>query len=187
LFPSDAHILVGDAATETAAKRAAGDYRLIHIAAHGVVDDASPMYSWLGLASAPDGEDDGRLEAREVINLPLRADLTMLSACETGRGRVSSGEGVVGLSWAFLVAGSANVLVSQWRVDADSTERLVREFYRAIGGAPAASQVDYAAALRSAMLKVREDPVYRHPFYWAAFRLVGSGRARPSPAEAEAP
>lgn len=188
-FPADQRrILVGDAATETAAKREAGGHRMIHIAAHGIVDDASPMYSWLALAPSPSGEDDGRLEAREVINLPLRADLTVLSACETGRGRVASGEGVIGLSWAFLVAGSANVLVSQWRVDADSTERLVLEFYRAVGGGiPSARPADYAAALRAAMLKVREEPAYRHPFYWAAFRLVGSGRARAKPVGPAAP
>jgi CHAT domain-containing protein len=163
-FPPDArHVLVGDAATETAAKREAGDYRLIHIAAHGIVDDASPMYSWLALAPSRSGEDDGRLEAREVINLSLQADLTVLSACETGRGRVSSGEGVIGLSWAFLIAGSANVLVSQWRVDADSTERLVLEFYRAIAAAPASRPADYASALRSAMLKVRQDPCLSAP------------------------
>ena len=138
--PDQRSILVGDAATETAAKREAGGYRMIHVAAHGIVDDASPMYSWLALAPSPSGEDDGRLEAREVINLPLRADLSVLSACETGRGRVASGEGVIGLSWAFLVAGSANVLVSQWRVDADSTERLVLEFYRAVAGGTPSSR-----------------------------------------------
>jgi len=188
-FPPDRRsVLVGDAATESAAKREAGGYRMIHLAAHGIVDDVSPMYSWLALAPSPSGEDDGRLEAREVINLPLRADLTVLSACETGRGRVASGEGVIGLSWAFLVAGSANVLVSQWRVDADSTERLVMEFYRAVGGRTAAARpVDFASALRAAMLKVREDPAYRHPFYWAAFRLVGSGRTRASPVGPAAP
>jgi CHAT domain-containing protein len=98
---------------------------------------------------------------------------------------VSSGEGVIGLSWAFLIAGSANVLVSQC-VDADSTERLVVEFYRAVGTA-SARPADFAAALRAAMLKVREEPAYRHPFYWAAFRLVGSGRARAKPAGPAAP
>jgi CHAT domain-containing protein len=175
--PEQRTILVGAAASESAAKRELGRHRLIHIAAHGFVDNVSPMYSGLALASSAGEEEDGRLEAREVINLRLEADLTVLSACETGRGRVASGEGMIGLSWAFLIAGSANVLVSQWRVDADSTEQLMLDFYRrgASAGMRGSVPLDLAEALRAATLALRRKPAYRHPFYWAAFRLVGSG------------
>jgi len=175
--PEQRTILVGSAASEAAAKKEAGRYRLLHIAAHGFVDDVSPMYSWLALTPSPAEREDGRLEAREVINLRLDADLTVLSACETGRGRVASGEGMIGLSWAFLIAGSTNVLVSQWRVDADSTEQLMLDFYRRAAKPRTSDQepLDLAEALRAATLALRRMPAYRHPFYWAAFRLVGSG------------
>lgn len=178
--PTQRTILVGDAASEAAVKREAARYRLLHVAAHGFVDDVSPMYSWLALSPSPAEKEDGRLEAREVINLRLDADLTVLSACETGRGHVASGEGMIGLSWAFLIAGSANVLVSQWRVDADSTERLMLDFYRRASSAEAGASgpLDFAEALRASTLALKQEPVYRHPFYWAAFRLVGSGHAR---------
>jgi CHAT domain-containing protein len=175
--PDQRRVLVGAAASEAAAKKEAGRYRLVHIAAHGFVDDVSPMYSWLALSASAADKEDGRLEAREVINLPLEADLAVLSACETGRGRVASGEGMIGLSWAFLMAGSTNVLVSQWRVDADSTEKLMLDFYRRAvhSRASAPAPLDLAEALRAATLALRRMPAYRHPFYWAAFRLVGSG------------
>ena len=114
-------------------------------------------------------EEDGRLEAWEVMELGLRADLAVLSACETGRGRVGRGEGLIGLSWAFFVAGCPTTVVSQWRVDARSTSRLMVAFHR--GLAAGRSKAD---ALRDAALALKRDPRFRHPFYWAAFIVVGA-------------
>jgi CHAT domain-containing protein/tetratricopeptide (TPR) repeat protein len=178
LYGSRATSYLGAEARESRAKAEAGHHGVLHFAAHGLLDDASPMYSALLMAAEPSGSaDDGRLEARELINLPLQADLAVLSACETARGRVGAGEGMIGLSWALLMAGSANVVVSQWRVDAASTEDLMVGLHRRLQapGQAAGPEVDVPRALREAALAVRSDPRYRHPFYWAGFTLVGSG------------
>lgn len=117
------------------------------------------------------------------MDIPRDADLVVLSACDTARGRIGAGEGVVGLSWAILLAGSASTVVSQWQVDADSTSSLMIGFHRALLRRPAASSATSASsaqpprvstALRRAALDVMRDPRYAHPFYWASFRVVGA-------------
>jgi CHAT domain-containing protein len=172
-------VFVGASAREARARTEAPRARILHIAAHGEVDDASPLYSRLLLAgdAAPTtADDDGRLEARELINYDIAADLMVLSACETGLGRIGAGEGVIGLSWAALVAGAGNVAVSLWRVDAASTGTLMTAMHQQLRARPAGN-LDPALALRAAARQIRRDPRYRHPFYWAGFVVVGSGRA----------
>ena len=164
-------VYVGPDASETRVKAEAGQHRVLHFAAHGILNDASPLYSQLVLARPAAGEgDDGLLEAWEIMEMSLPADLAVLSACESGRGRVSQGEGLVGLSWAFSVAGCPTTVVSQWKVDSRSTSRLMRRFHRDLAdGRPTAD------ALRTAALAVKADPRYAHPFYWAGFVVVGPG------------
>ena len=112
------HALIEDSATEAAFKREAGKKRIIHLATHGLANDANPMESFIALAPSP-GED-GLLTAGEVANLDLTADLVVLSACESGLGRVT-GDGIVGLSRSFILAGADSVVVSLWKVDDDAT------------------------------------------------------------------
>jgi CHAT domain-containing protein/tetratricopeptide (TPR) repeat protein len=164
-------VYVGADASETRIKAEARRHRVLHFAAHGILNDASPLYSQLVLARPGAAEaDDGLLEAWEIMELSLPADLAVLSACETGRGRVSQGEGLVGLSWAFSVAGCPTTIVSQWKVDSRSTSRLMRRFHRDLAdGRPTAD------ALRAAALAVKADPLYAHPFYWAGFVVMGPG------------
>lgn len=172
--PTNTTLLLGPSASEQRVKADAGQYRVLHFATHGVLDDRDPMYSALLLAHAPKHDaEDGRLEARELMDLHLNADLVVLSACDTARGRYAEGEGLLGLSWAILLAGSRDVVVSQWSVDASSTSQLMIAFHRALvrQRAPA----DVGAALQRAARQVMQDPRYRHPFYWAAFRTVGMG------------
>lgn len=172
-FPAgQREVRVGPAATEAAIKAEAGRSRIVHIAAHGTLDAASPMYSALLLAPGS-AQDDGRLEARELAELDLGASLVVLSACETARGRVSAGEGIIGLSWAALVAGARRVVVSQWKVDAASTTDLMTGFYRHLRAPADAPARDEADALRAAALELLRRPSSRHPFYWAAFTVVG--------------
>ena len=130
-------ILVGSAAREDRWKQEARDYAVLHLATHGVLDATSPMYSYLALApSAPTAgaaspsDDDGLLQAWELMALDLRADLVVLSACETARGRVAPGEGLIGLTWALFVAGSPASVVSQWKVESASTAELMQQFHR---------------------------------------------------------
>lgn len=80
-----------------------------------------------------DPENDGLLEAREIMNMNLPADLAVLSACETANGKIAPGEGVIGMSWAFFVAGTRSMLVSQWKVNSESTLRLMVNFYQTSG------------------------------------------------------
>jgi CHAT domain-containing protein/Tfp pilus assembly protein PilF len=164
------HVYVGAAADEARAKAESGGSRVLHFATHGILNEASPMYSQLVLSPSGDKED-GLLEAWEILNLDLNADLAVLSACETGRGRVGAGEGVIGLSWALFVAGCPTTVVSQWKVDSASTTELMLAFHRNLRKGQAK-----AAALQSAALKVLADSRYRHPFYWAGFVVVGDAR-----------
>jgi len=104
----------------------------------------------------------------------LNADLAVLSACETGNGRISPGEGVIGMSWAFFVAGARSVVVSQWRVNSASTSQLMKTFYQALAQEQDLKGLNKSHALREAALRLLNDRRYRHPFYWAGFVLVSS-------------
>jgi CHAT domain-containing protein/Tfp pilus assembly protein PilF len=166
-------VLVGREADEKSFKALAPDYATIHLATHGVLDNRDPLYSHL-LLTKTDGEveNDGSLEAREIMNMHLNADLAVLSACETGNGRISPGEGVIGMSWAFFVAGTRSMVVSQWRVNSASTSQLMKNFYEAL--ARQRDRGNKSEALREASIRLLKDPRYRHPFYWGSFVLVGT-------------
>jgi len=128
-----ARVLIGGAASEKSFKALAPTYTRIHLATHGVLDNREPLYSHLLLTKTNDDpQNDGLLEAREIMNMDLRADLAVLSACETANGRIREGEGVVGMSWAFFVAGTHSMLVSQWKVNSANTSQLMRRFYHAL-------------------------------------------------------
>lgn len=168
--PHHSRIAVGREAREDVFKREAGHYQVLHVAAHGLVDDNSPMFSSLILAASPDrSADDGLLEAREIVGLQLEAELAVLSACDTGRAHVTSGAGVIGLSWALLAAGCPTTVVSQWKAQSAATEKLMVELHRQLVAGVGAPE-----ALRRAQLRLRQDARYRHPFYWAPFIVLGA-------------
>lgn len=177
---ANSRVYTGGEAREERFKAEAGRYRVLHLAAHGVLNDASPMYSHIVLSPGATGAtEDGLLETWELLSLDLNADMVVLSACETARGGISPGEGMVGLSWGFFVAGSPTTLVSQWKVDSSATTELLLGFYRHLkagAGDPGASRPpppSKAAALREASLKLISSERYAHPFYWAGFVLIG--------------
>jgi CHAT domain-containing protein len=116
------------------------------------------------------------LEAREVVNLNLHTDLVVLSACETGRGRVSIGEGLVGMSWAFLLAGARTTVVSQWKTDSAGTTRLMLGMHEHLKPVFSSEQgFGRARSLQKAAVALMQTPEYSHPFYWAGFVMVGDG------------
>ena len=169
-------VYLGAQATEARLKAEAANYDVLHLATHAVLDNASPMYSHIVLAqTAENNHEDGLLEAREMLTLDLKAKLVVLSACETARGRVGTGEGVIGMMWALFVAGCPTSVVSQWKVDSASTTELMLEFYRHLK-APRPAANSKATALRQAALKLRRSGKYSHPFYWAGFIMVGDGQ-----------
>src|SRR5262249_15159089 len=166
-------VYIGPEAREDRIKREAGQASVLHFATHGVLNDASPLHSYLLLARG-DSDEDGLLEAWEIMQLDLKAELAILSACETARGRYSAGEGMIGLTWSLFVAGVPATVVSQWKVEAASTRDLLVVFHRGLGSPAAAGKpkMTEAQALRHAEMTVMKNPATAHPFYWAGFVLV---------------
>lgn len=176
---SRSRVYTGAEAREGRAKEDAGKFSILHFATHGVLNDANPMYSHIVLSQGEkDGGEDGLLEAWEIMKLDLNADLVVLSACETARGRVGAGEGMIGLTWALFVAGSPSTLVSQWKVDSAATKLLMLDFHRGLrsGNGVSRARASKSEALRQAALKMMRSGDYAHPFYWAGFIMVGDGR-----------
>lgn len=170
---ANSHIFIGPEAREGVVKTEASKFAVLHFATHGLLDNRNPMFSFLTLAqTAGDPNEDGLLEAREIINMDLHANLAVLSACQTARGWVGAGEGVIGMSWALFVAGVPTTVASQWKVDSASTTNLMIDFHRRLTTRPANAK---AEALRQASLGLLRTDRYRHPFYWAGFVMIGDG------------
>jgi CHAT domain-containing protein len=167
----NSRVYTGEQATISRFKAEAGSFSVVHLATHGFTSDSSPMYSSV-LLSPGSQQDDGLLEAREIMNLDLHAKLVVLSACETARGRVGEGEGMIGLTWAFFAAGVPSIVASEWKVDSESTTKLMLAFHRDLKQQRGAG-LAIARSLQEAALKLLHDPQYAHPFYWSAFVVVG--------------
>jgi CHAT domain-containing protein len=161
---------LGKSATLDRFLKDSATFDVVHLAAHGIYDDREPMASHMFLASQDRQAQAGWLRAREIQSMQLHAELVVLSGCETGRGSFEDGEGLVGMSWAMLAAGARGSLASAWRVEADSTTEMMLAFHRSM-----LLGMNKAEALRRAELKVLHTRDSSHPFYWAAFVLVGDG------------
>ncbi|HEY9692395.1 MAG TPA: CHAT domain-containing protein [Oculatellaceae cyanobacterium] len=157
-------ILTGDEATKANVLARLPQAKYVHLATHGLFDDFQGLQS--AIALAPTQTDNGLLTAEEVLNLKLNAELVVLSACNTGRGRIT-GDGVIGISRAFISAGVPSVIVSLWSVPDTPTAELMTEFYRQLK-----QTGDKAKALRQAMLLLKEK-YPNSPIKWAAFTLIG--------------
>jgi len=165
-------VLLKDEATEKAIKSGVlENYGILHFATHGFVNSEKPELSGLMLAQDSTGGQDGILYSGELYNLKMNADLTVLSACETGLGKVRKGEGIIGLTRALLYAGSKNIIVSLWPVSDNSTSALMIDFYKNLLNGR--KRESYSQWLRKAKLKMIEEGKYSHPFYWSPFILVG--------------
>ena len=171
-------VIEGAAAREPAVRAALPGRRFLHLATHGFVDD-SGRNLLAGLVLAPpdsiaSADDDGLLELFEIHRLPLDCELAVLSACETARGPRVAGEGTFALSRGFLAAGARRVVASLWPVEDRSSGELVGELFRRIASAEKhGSSLDDAIALRDAKKKLRADPKWADPFYWAGFVISG--------------
>lgn len=156
---------------QTAASGELGQYRMVHFATHGLLDNEHPELSGLvlSLVDSKGNAQDGFLDLEDIYNLDLPADLVVLSACETGLGKEISGEGLVGLTRGFMYAGASRVVASLWPVDDAATAQLMGAFYRGMlkeGLRP-------AAALRKAQQQLMQQKRWHEPYYWAAFTLQG--------------
>ena len=173
-------ILLGKDATERGVREALPQkdrWRAVHFACHGLVNPGRADLSSLALTQ--EGKDDGFLTSLEVLRLDMPADLAVLSACDTGTGRVVKGEGLLGLTRSFLYAGASRVLCSLWKVDDDATRALMVEFYRLWNpraepaGPEPVEGLGAAEALRRAQQHVRAQPKWSHPYFWSGWVLWG--------------
>ncbi|RMG49990.1 MAG: CHAT domain-containing protein, partial [Acidobacteria bacterium] len=170
LFPRKAtRIYLGRAATESAVKREKLHARCVHFATHGFIDERIPARSGLVFSLVDEGNEDGVLQMDEVFNLDLDADLVVLSACRSGLGTLVKGEGLIGLTRAFLYAGARSLVVSLWSVRDASTADFMRRFYQYLRAG-----CGRAEALRRAKLAMMNSdiPAYRFPYFWAPFILI---------------
>ena len=196
--PTQVSVFLGDQAREENVKVEGrpGSYRFVHFAVHGLLNENQPQYSGLVLSLSPSKKEkattekdppaseptdqnpsgngsavveDGLLQVYEIFNLRLDVDLVVLSACETGLGKEKKGEGIVGMTQAFLYAGSPSVAVSLWKVQDRSTSDLMVRLYRHLND----PRLNRADALRQAQLEMIRKGEFAHPYYWAGFVLIG--------------
>lgn len=169
LFKNHSSIAKFAAANEATVKSGQlTQYNYLHFATHGIVDENDPELSRLFLNAS--GAEDGNLYSGEIYNIKLNADLAVLSACQTGLGKISKGEGVIGLSRALVYAGAKNIIVSFWSVADESTSQLMSDFYTLL---LALGNQKFSQALQQAKLKMIASDKYAAPFYWAPFVLIG--------------
>jgi CHAT domain-containing protein len=163
------------ASRKTATSGALADFRIVHFATHGVLDNARPELSGvvLSLVDEAGRPQDGFLRLHDVYNLELRADLVVLSACQTALGPDVRGEGLIGLTRGFMYAGARRVVTTLWRVDDRATAELMRRFYREMFGPRAAAP---AAALRAAQASMASEARWADPYFWAGFVVQGDWR-----------
>jgi CHAT domain-containing protein len=148
-----------------------GAPRVLHLATHGLVDPVEPTRS--SVALTPGDNEDGYFHTLEILATPVQSELVVMSACESARGQLSRGEGVVGLSRAFLASGAGSVVASLWAVNDESTAVLMQTFYeRMFGKKRSASR-----ALNEARMALIDSDKYSHPFFWSPFIVTGTERA----------
>ncbi len=160
-----------DASEDNIVTRDVSKYRIIHVATHGLLNAERPQFTGVVLSLVGNKTHDGFVRTDEVFNLRLGSPLVMLSACETGLGKEKRGEGVMGLTRAFMYAGAPTVGVSLWSVADKSTADLMTDFYKRLltGG----DTITSSSALRGAQLAMISGKKYSAPFFWAPFVLVG--------------
>jgi CHAT domain-containing protein len=161
-----------EASRTTALRPELGEYRIVHFATHGMLNNVHPELSGivLSLVNKEGDQQDGFLRLQDIYNLKLPAELVVLSACQTGLGKEIKGEGLIGLTRGFMYAGAPRVLATLWKVDDRATSELMKQFYQGMLGPQALRP---AGALRQAQLSIWKQKQWREPYYWAAFVLHG--------------
>ncbi|MFV0376454.1 MAG: CHAT domain-containing protein [Mangrovibacterium sp.] len=159
-------------AQETRFKQMASGYDILHLAMHTIMNDTMPMYSKLAFSMPETGSpDDGWLNTAEIYNMQFNARMAVLSACNTGAGKMQKGEGVMSLARGFLYAGCPSIIMTLWEVEDESGASIMRDFYRFLSGGK-----DKDEALRLAKLAhiQQADPLKAHPHFWLGYVAVGN-------------
>lgn len=160
----------GERATEKRFKKEVGKYNVLHLAMHTLVNNSQPMLSKLVFYQDNDTVEDGMLNTYELFSMDLNAGLAVLSACNTGSGKLLVGEGIMNLARGFIFAGVPGIVMTMWSVDDQSSARIVKKFYEYLEDGMTKDE-----ALRQAKLDLlaEGDPLRSHPFYWAAYVNIG--------------
>jgi CHAT domain-containing protein len=163
-------VLTGEEASERNFKSMAGNYNILHLAMHSSADDENPLLTKLVFTANNDTAEDGFLNTYEIYNLKLNADLTVLSACNTGNGKMMRGEGIMSMARAFIYAGCPAIIMTLWPAGDDSGSELMQSFYKYLKKGKMKDE-----ALRLAKLDYLQnaDPISQHPYYWTSYVAVG--------------
>lgn len=169
------HVMEGDLylddfATEQNFKDHASDYDVLHLAMHTIIDDENPMYSKLVFTQTSDTVQDGLLNTHEIYNMNFNARMVVLSACNTGDGKLLKGEGVMSLARGFFYAGCPSIIMTLWTVEDQTGSNLMTNFYGYLS-----QGFEKDEALRQAKLKYLEtaDPLKSHPYFWSGYVTMG--------------
>ena len=163
-------LLLNDSATESLYKREAGNYDIIHLAMHTVLDDNDPMYSTLIFSPENSGDEDRFLRTFEIYGVPLKARMVVLSSCNTGTGRLYSGEGILSLARGFIYSGSESVVMSMWEIDDRTGTEIVKLYYDNLKKGYSKS-----VSLRKARIEFLKtaDQLRAHPYFWSTLVIYG--------------
>ncbi len=168
IYGDRAQVYLHENALEEQIKYHGRDYRIIHMASHGLMNNHNPMFSSIAMSQIKDQDDDGYLEAREITNIDLDAELVIMSACESGRGKLRPGEGILGLTRSFFSSGIPSVIASMWSVNDLATAFMMQHFYENF------QSMNAVEAMRKAQIATR-DEIGDNPNLWAPFVIMGYG------------
>ncbi len=175
LFPKGKSVtyLKSDASEASFKHEVPDNYKYIHFATHGFIEEKLPFRSGIVLSMNEASTEDGILQVNEILNLKLNAEMVVLSACQTARGRLYRGEGIVGLTRSFLYAGAASITVCLWNINDRTTAAFMKDFYSGLVNGKGKKD-----ALREAKLAMIRSEIraYRHPYYWAPYIVIGNYR-----------
>lgn len=167
----DGQVWAKEKATELAFKEQSPNYDVIHIATHGILNDEDPLFSSLVLV--PEGDEDGILHTHELFNMQLNAELAVLSACNSGSGKLTRGEGVISIARGFAYAGVPNIVMTKWQVSDFTTKIIMGNFYRNLQKGMHKDEAMQQAKLLF-MKTYLDKPKVLAPFYWGAFVVMGN-------------
>jgi CHAT domain-containing protein len=164
-------LLINSDAKESVFKSLSANYDIIHLAMHTLLNDKDPMHSTLIFSHTNDSIDDGYLKVYEIYGLPLKAKMVVLSSCNTGRGILSSGEGILSLARGFIYSGSQSVIMSMWEIEDKSGTVIVEKFYKNLKNG-----LTKSSALKKARIDFLKDAdqLRSHPYFWSALVVYGN-------------
>lgn len=165
---------LGNEASEVNFKKYASNYDILHLAMHTYIDNEYPMLSKLIFSDIPEGLEDNLLNVSEIYNLQLKANMTVLSSCKSGYGKLSEGEGVISLARGFFYAGCPSIVMSLWEVEDHVSNNIMTSFYKYL---KKGYRKQKAMALAKRKFLENAEPVKTLPYYWACYVVIGSTRS----------